>query len=121
MIEKLTEFYKIEFYDSYVIMEANADIVVNSIIAEKTLKTVIDHFNGKNFVIISNRKSNYILQTDAYSSVSFKKVKGIAIVSKNVEVRKRAVLEQEKFHRSFAFFENLDDAKNWAENFFVTY
>jgi len=121
MIEKLTEFYKMEFYDSYVIMEANADIVVNSIIAEKTLKTVINHFNGEKFVIISNRKSNYTLQPDAYSSGIFKKVKGIAIVSKNEEVRKRAIQEQEKFNRSFAFFENLDDAKNWAENFFVTY
>ncbi len=121
MIEKITEFYKMEFHDSYVIIEANANIVVNSAIAEKTIQTIVDQFNGKRFVLISNRTSSYTLKPDAYSPGILKKVKGIAIVSKNVEVKKNALLEQEKFDRSFAFFENLDDAKHWAENFFVSY
>jgi len=121
MIEKITEFYRMEFYDSYVVVEANSDIVVNSAIAEKTIKTIIDHFNGRKFVIISNRKSHYTLLPDAYSPGIFKKVKGIAIVSKNEEVRKKAILEQEKFDSSFAFFDNLDDAIHWAENFFSNY
>ncbi|TVZ28418.1 hypothetical protein JM83_3544 [Gillisia sp. Hel_I_86] len=121
MIEKITEFYKMEFYDSYVIIEARGQFEVSASTAEKTIQTIVDHFNGKNFVIISNRTAKYTLRSDAYSSKVFKKVKGIAIVSKNEEVRKNAVLEQEKFNGSFAFFENLDDAKHWAENFFVTY
>ncbi len=121
MIEKINEFYRMEFYDSYVIIEANADIVVNSAVAEKTLKTIIDHFKGKQFILISNRISNYTLTLDAYSPSILKKVKGIAIVSKNEEVRERALLEQEKFDSSFAYFENLNDAKEWAENFFVSY
>lgn len=121
MIEQITEFYRLEFYDSYVIIEGNSNISVNSSIAENILKKIFDHFKDRKFVIVSNRISEYKLQADAYSPAILKKVKGIAIVSKNSEVRDQAILEQKKFNGSFAFFENLDDAKNWAENFFSNY
>jgi len=80
-----------------------------------------DSFKSKEFVIISNRKSDYSLNPEAYSASLFKKVKGIAVVSQNPEVKLKAISEQENFQQSFAFFENLDDAKNWAESFVVNY
>lgn len=121
MIQKNTEYYKMEFYNTYVVVEAIGKFEVTAAIAEKTIQVMVDHFKGESFVIVSIRKSGYTLKPDAYSSPIFKKVKGIAIVSKNEEVRKNAIFEQEKFDRSFAFFENLDDAKHWAQNFYVSY
>lgn len=121
MTEKLTDFYKLEFYDSYVVVEGKSNISVNSSMAENIIKNIFDHFKDRKFVIVSNRIADYEIQLDAYSSSIFKKVKGIAIVSKNAEVRDKAILEQQKFNGSFAFFDNLDDAKNWAENFFSNY
>lgn len=119
MVTKITEFYKMEFYDSYVILEGIGEFVVDSARAKETLQLIIDHFKGRDFVIISNRTSNYTLTPDAYSSSLFKKVKGIAVVSKNEETRENALFEQVKFNSSFAFFENLEDAKRWAESFIL--
>lgn len=117
MIEKITEYYKMEFYDSYVVIEGIGHFNVDSAIAKKTIQSIIDHFKKKEFVIISNRKSNYSLSADAYSDSIFKKIKGIAIVSQQPEMKLRAILEQEKFQQSFAFFDDLDEAKKWAESF----
>ncbi len=121
MIEKNTEYYKMEFYDSYVIVEGTGQLVVDATIAKKTIQTIVDHFKRKEFVIISNRKSDYSLNPDAYSDSIFKKIKGIAIVSQHPQMKMKAMIEQERFEQSFAFFEDLEDAKNWAENFFVKY
>ncbi len=121
MIQKNSEYYKMEFYDSYVIIESNGKFVVDPSIAKKTIQTIVDHFKGKEFVIISNRKTDYSLSPDAYSDSIFKKVKGIAIVSSHPQVKMKAVIEQENFQQSFAFFEDLEKAKNWAQSFFITY
>ncbi|RKS52997.1 hypothetical protein BC962_1242 [Gillisia mitskevichiae] len=121
MVEKITEFYKMEFYNSYVIIEGLGQQEIDSSISKRTIETILDHYKGNNFVIISNRTTNYTLMPDAYSPGVFKKIKGIAIVSKYEEVREKAIIEQEKFDSSFAFFSNLEDAKHWAENFFATY
>ena len=110
-----------EFYDSYVVIEGIGQFVVDSAIAKKTIQSILDHFKRKEFVIISNRKSDYSLNPDAYSDRIFKKIKGIAIVSQQPQMKMKAMVEQERFEQSFAFFEDLDDAKNWAENFFVSY
>jgi hypothetical protein len=121
MIETITEYYKMEFYDSYVIIEGIGLLVVEPPMVKKSIQTIVDHFDGKEFVIISNRKSDYFLNPDAYNDRIFKKVKGIAIVSQQPKMKMKALIEQERFQQSFAFFEDLDDAKNWAENFFVSY
>lgn len=121
MVEKITEYYKMEFYDSYVVIEGIGHFNVDSAIAKKTIQTIIDHFKKKEFIIISNRKSDYSLNPDAYSDSIFKKIKGIAIVSQDPKVKLKAISEQESFSQSFAFFEKLDDARNWAESFFVNY
>lgn len=121
MIEKITEYYKMEFYDSYVIIERIGQFKVEPAIAKKTIQTILDHYKRKQFVIISNRKSDYILNPDSYFDSIFKKIKGIAIVSQQPQMKIKAMIEQERFQQSFAFFEDLEDAKKWAESFFVNY
>jgi hypothetical protein len=121
MIQKNTEIYKMEFYNSYVIIESTGRFVIDPAIAINTIQMIVDHFKGKEFVIISNRKSDYTISPEAYSNSIFKKIKGIAIVSSYPQVKLKAVLEQENFRQSFAFFEDLENAKKWAESFFVNY
>ena len=117
MITKLTKHYKMDFYGTYVIIERLGEIVVDSKIAKETLTIIIDHFKGKEFVIISNRKQNYSLNAESYSPSLFKKVKGIAIVSDIPDVKAQAILEQMNFKNSFAFFDKMENAQNWAESF----
>lgn len=121
MIQRDTEYYKMEFYDSYVIIESIGDFKIDAKIATNTLKTIVDHYRGKEFAVITNRKSDYSLSSETYSHSLFRKVKGIAIVSSIPQVKLKAMIEQENFRQSFAFFENLDNAKKWAESLFVTY
>jgi len=121
MITKMTTYYKIDFYDTYVIIERLADFKIDSKIAKETLKIILDHFKGKEFVIISNRKQNYALDAESYSPSLFKKVKGIAIVSDIPDVKAQAILEQMNFRNSFAFFDTIENAEDWAKSFSNTY
>lgn len=117
MLAKSTIHFNMQFYNTYVIVERIGVFNVDSKIAKETLKVIADHFKGKEFVIITNRKENYTLNAESYSPSLFKKVKGIAIVSANPDMKTQALLEQLNFNNSFAFFNNLEDAQDWAESF----
>ena len=114
---KTTQHFKLEFFDKYVIVEGITGAIVDREIAQMTLKSIMDHYDGKNFTIISNRVNEYILDLDAYSSKILKKVKSFAVVSTNPKVKERALLEQDKYDHAFAFFSCIEEAKNWAESF----
>lgn len=109
--------FKYEFFDKYVIVEAFNGAFIDHDAAHALLKTIIDHYKGKEFTIISNRVNDYIVNIDAYSSKIMKKVRSFAVVSENPEVKNRALLEQDKYNNSFAFFTCLEEAKNWADSF----
>lgn len=117
MISKSTDAYNLYFYDHFVIAEAKENTVVNSSVTEEALKLVLQHFNGKSFTVISKRTNKYTIVEEAYSPRIFKKVTALAVVSSDPEVKKRAYKEQLLFKNSFAFFEDLDEAVDWAQNF----
>lgn len=100
MLVKNSAHYKMKFYDTYVIIERIGVFNVDSKIVKETLTIIIDHFKGKEFVIISNRKQNYNLNAESYTPSLFKKVKGIAIVSDIPDVKIQAILEQMNFKNS---------------------
>lgn len=111
---KIIDSYNLFFHPNYVIIEAHEDAVVDAKLIEKVVKLVLNYFNGKSFTIISHRKNNYSLKSDAYSPRILSKVPRFAVVSKNPGVKEKAMEEQMKFRNSFAYFENLDDAESWA-------
>ena len=115
MISKSTEYYNLYLYDNFVIAEAKEDIVANSAVTESALKVILDHFKGKPFTLISHRKNRYTIAEEAYSPRILKKVRGMAVVSADPLVKKRAYKEQLLFRNSFVFFEELNDAINWAQ------
>lgn len=115
MVQKTSENYLFHFYDTYVIAEAIEGAVINTEVIKETLQTIFDHFDGKEFTIITNRKNRYTVQIDVYAAELMKKVQAIAVVSDDAVVKEKAFAEQLKFNQSFAFFENLKDAVSWAE------
>lgn len=116
MITKSTPYYNLIFYDNYVIAEANEGVLINNERMTETLKIVFDHYNGKHFTVISHRKHQYTVDIDVYTLKMMKKLRALAIVSADSSVKERAIIEQLAFNSSFAFFENLEDAKGWAES-----
>jgi len=109
--------FKYEFFDKYVIVEAFKGTIVDQEAAHVTLQTIVEHYKGKEFTLISHRVNDYVIGMDAYSSKIFKKIRSLAIVSENPEVKRNALLEQDKYDNSFAFFTCLEEAKNWADSF----
>ena len=116
MILKQTAFYNFFFYDNYVIVEANEGIVLNNEIVAETLKVMFDHYKGNHFTVISHRKNNYTVNVDVYTVKQMKKLRALAIVSSHSTVKEKALLEQLAFSQPFAFFEDLEDARGWAES-----
>ncbi len=114
MTLKKTSHYNLTFFDCFVVVEANAGAVVTQKVVNENLQLIFDHFNGKEFTLISHRKNDYVLDLDIYSLKLTKKLRGIAVVSSDSTMKEKAALEQLAFDSSFAYFENLDDAKRWA-------
>ena len=110
--------YIFQFFDNYVIVEAKEDIEVDNKMVEKNLKIIFNHFDSKDFTLISHRKNKYIVKEAAYASKLMKKVRALAIVSEDNLVREKALVEQSHFDQSFAFFDNLEDSIGWAESVF---
>lgn len=119
MITKTTDHYNLLFSDNYVIAEAKEGAVINNEEVKKSLKIVFEHFNGKEFTLISHRRNNYVLNIDVYTLRLMKKVRAMAVVSKDSMVREKAIAEQSHFDQSFAFFTDLEEAIGWAESVFT--
>lgn len=120
METKSTKQYELQFFDNYVIAEAKEGVIITSEEIKKNLRVVFDYFDGKDFTIISHRKNNYTLEIDVYTTRLMKKVRALAIVSKDSLTREKAALEQLQFDNSFAFFDNLEDAREWAKTVSVS-
>ena len=114
MIATKTAYYNFFFYDNYVIAEANEGIVLDKEIVTKTLKVILDHYKDDSFTVISHRKNNYTVDVDVYTLKLMKKIRALAIVSSDSSVKEKALIEQLAFNPTFAFFENLEDARSWA-------
>ncbi|CAM4372802.1 hypothetical protein [Gillisia limnaea] len=118
MISQSSDHYNFQFFHNYVIVEAKENVEVDNKIVEQNLRIVFNHFDGKDFTLISHRKNRYTVKENAYNSKLLKKVRALAIVSEDSLVREKAIAEQTHFDQSFAFFDNLEDATGWAESVF---
>lgn len=115
MTIKQNAYYDLMFYHNYVIAEAKEGSVIDNEIVSQNLKIIFDHFQSDNFTIISHRKNNYTVNVDVYTVKLMKKLRALAIVSSDTMVREKALVEQLAFNQPFAFFEDLEDAREWAE------
>ncbi len=112
------KFYDVEFYDSFVIVTIYKDVFLTLEKANIVREEIRTHYKSKDFVMISNRKFKHVVADQVFSKGLPPNMKGLAIVSKEKTERDKAQIQQRLFDKSFAFFDNLEDAKSWAENYF---
>ncbi|GAA4278970.1 hypothetical protein GCM10022259_36950 [Aquimarina mytili] len=107
-----------QLYDQFVILTINENVNFTldkaSIIRDQLRK----YYKSKDFLMISHRKHNINVTPDIYKQGQLSNMRGLAIVSDNSEERDKAIIEQQLYGRSFAFFNTLEDAKSWAEAYF---
>ncbi|MDY8136322.1 hypothetical protein [Aquimarina sp. 2201CG5-10] len=112
------EFCQMELYDRYTILIINEN--VNFTLEKATIlrDKLRDYYKSKDFVMISYRKYKHDVSIDIYKQGQLPNMKGLAIVSSSDEERDKAIMEQPLYGKSFAFFNNLEGAKSWAEGYF---
>ncbi|MEW7291786.1 hypothetical protein [Aquimarina sp. 2304DJ70-9] len=112
------EFCQMQLYDQFVILTLNENVDFNldkaSVIRDKLRK----HYKSADFLMISHRKYTIHVAPDIYKQGQLPNMKGLAIVSSNTKERDNAIIEQQLYGKSFTFFNNLEDAKSWAECYF---
>ncbi len=113
-----TDFCSIELYEKYVIVTVNEGINLTLDKASVIRKKLQSYYKNQEFLLISNRKNNHEVSYEIYKRGQLSNMKALAIVSKKKTERDKAIIEQKLFDKSFAFFENLDEAKSWAESYF---
>ncbi len=77
-----------------------------------------EYYHGKRFIFITHRKFPHDIDLNVYKGRILKNMIGFAIVSDNPEEMKRALQEQSLWNEAFTFFEELNEAENWASSFF---
>lgn len=112
------EFCELYLYDRYAIFRVfeneHLDLKKNDWVRQQYK----NHFGKKEFVVIADRRFHHTLDLEIYKNGKMKNKKGLAVVSHLEEERERAFVEQKLFPHSFTFFNRLEDAISWAENFF---
>ena len=76
-----------------------------------------EYYMGNDFVLINQRTNKMIVEPTFYKS-ALPNMKAVAVVAQDDELREHLYAEQKNWEKSFAFFNTLEDAKDWAVHFF---
>ncbi len=109
---------QLEFHENYVILTMYENSKLNKKTNLEIIEALGDYYHHRDFIFITHRIHKHSIDLDVYKGKTLKNMKGFAIVSKNPEEHKRALIEQELWNKSFVYFEELQDATDWAESFF---
>ncbi|WP_339831634.1 hypothetical protein [uncultured Altibacter sp.] len=115
-----TEFYDLTFSETYAIIRVKKGVHLDLKITNELRHKLRSHYKNRPIVLIADRENDHDIDFAIYKQNRLKNTQALAIVSRNKAERERAMLEQEIFDKSFAFFERLEDAENWAISFFPT-
>ena len=111
--------YSLFFKATHAIMVMKKGSAITKPIAKEITDHLDRHYNGKKFILITHRIHAHEIDLDVYKGRILKNMIGFAIVSKNPEEIKRAGKEQSLWDQSFTFFEELNEAEEWAKSFFT--
>ncbi|MDP5044086.1 MAG: hypothetical protein NWQ06_03795 [Leeuwenhoekiella sp.] len=116
---KTYSFAQITFYDKFAHCLFNKDHkVVSKEQALEIVTSVNKYYGNQSYVMISERGLNTEFNSEIIKSLELYKMKGLAIVSPDVDSRRKQLIEEQGyFEGSFAFFETFDAAKEWALTF----
>ncbi len=106
------------FKEFYAIMVMHQDSAITVQVAQEITTLLDEHYKGKEFVLITNRKYPHAIDLSVYKGKILKNMIGFAIVSHDPNEIKRALQEQPLWNEAFTFFKELSEAENWARSFF---
>jgi len=109
-----TSIGNLECYTMCAISRIAVDVVTKEG-AKELIQTANKHFRNKPFVLISDRKNSFNVDSSAYKFINPKKIVGIALVSLNEKVKNDAFEKQKLYDGAFGFFTNIEDAVDWAK------
>ena len=104
-------------YDNYCHMDLKDDYHLTLEDCKLLLQDLDKVYKKQPYVFISDRKFASSVDTEAYRHVNYKRLKGIAIVSQNENIKTELEEEQKLYKGSFAFFKDVESAKDWAKSF----
>ncbi|MCW9038439.1 hypothetical protein [Altibacter sp.] len=113
----ITEYYDLTFSDTYAIIKVKKGVHLDLKITNELRRKLRNHYKNRPIVLIADRENDHGIDFNIYKQNRLKNTQALAIVSRNQAERERAMQEQEIFDKSFAFFERLEDAENWAISF----
>jgi hypothetical protein len=108
-------FASLELFNSIIISTIKEDILVEKDNVEELRKICREQFGDREFVYISDRRHNYNVNPVVYIDlIKNEKLRGIAIVSQNIDKLQTAVFEKNFSPVPFEIFQNKDEALVWA-------
>lgn len=109
-------FCKMKFYDNYVTCNINEGVTLCQQKSRKQTREILNHFDNKPFVYITNRINSYAVDPSIYNESSqIENLVGFAVVSKNHFALNNAKVEKLFLNKPFELFNDLNDAKQWAD------
>lgn len=115
--EYISDHSRISIFEKYAIFSVAKGKKLDQTVANEIRNALKVHYPRSPFVIIREELEELEVDFSVYQKRVMRNLKGLAIVSTNEAVRKRAIEEQSLFDDSFAFFTSMEDAKSWADSF----
>lgn len=110
-------FTTLVFFDYVVVSTIKEDMIIGQEEIEELRKICTDHFKEKNWAYVTNRKYNYNVNPVIYIDlVKTNRLKGIAVVSDNIERLKTANFEKNFSPVPYELFHYEEEAIIWANS-----
>ncbi|WP_055446128.1 hypothetical protein [Lacinutrix mariniflava] len=110
------DFCSLELFNNYVICIVNEGVTICKKNSDKQTEFILNHFQNKPFVYITNRINSYSVNPLIYKNISkIKNLLGFAVVSQNETTLNNVEIEKLFFNgKPFKPFTDLEQAINWA-------
>ena len=115
------KFCKIRFFEDYVICNVNEGITICAKKNQEITVFLLNHFQNKPFVYITERIHSYSVDPSIYShSSKVETLKGFAVVAYDYFAASSADFEKNFLEKPFEIFNETTAAEHWAKNLLKT-
>ncbi|MCV6629424.1 MAG: hypothetical protein OIF50_06145 [Flavobacteriaceae bacterium] len=112
------KFGNIFIYNTYAVLVINEEVCFRHDENSIVIQILEKHFSERPFVLISYRLFHFTVDPIVYYETNkIKNLVGICVVSETTNAITSLSFEKSFFNKEFKFFNNLDGAKNWAQDY----
>lgn len=112
-----TKTYSLDLTPSFAIVQYLNTKTLARETVDEVRNILTEYYMGNDFVLINQRTNKMMVEPTFYKS-ALPNMKAVAVVAEDDELREHLYAEQKNWEKSFAFFNTLEDAKDWAVHFF---